>query len=121
MKNVFTDLALIFWKRRLIWELARADFKKRFAGSYFGILWMFVQPVVTVVIYYIVFGVLRGDIVPQTEEYPYLLWMLAGIVPWFFFQEALNSGTNSLNEYSYLVKKIVFPVHILPVLSLIHI
>ncbi len=119
MKNVFTDLALIFWKRRLIWELARADFKKRFAGSYFGILWMFVQPVVTVVIYYIVFGVLRGDIVPQTEEYPYLLWMLAGIVPWFFFQEALNSGTNSLNEYSYLVKKIVFPVHILPVIKLV--
>ena len=56
MKSVAADLSLVFTKRRLIWELARADFKKKFVGSYFGILWMFVQPVVTVVIYYIVFG-----------------------------------------------------------------
>ena len=44
-------------KRRLIGELAKADFKKRFVGSYFGIVWMFIQPIVTVAIYYFVFGV----------------------------------------------------------------
>ena len=73
MRDLFSDLSRIWVKRQLIWELAKADFKKKFVGSYFGILWMFVQPVVTVVIYYIVFGVLRGDITPQTEDYPYLL------------------------------------------------
>ncbi|MCI8566698.1 MAG: ABC transporter permease [Lachnospiraceae bacterium] len=119
MKSVAADLSLVFTKRRLIWELARADFKKKFVGSYFGILWMFVQPVVTVVIYYIVFGVLRGDITPQTDNYPYLLWMLAGIVPWFFFQEALNGGTHSLNEYNYLVKKVVFPINILAAIKMV--
>lgn len=119
MRPVVTDLSLVWKKRRLVWELARADFKKKFVGNTFGILWMFVQPVVTVIIYYIVFGVLRGDIVPSTDSYPYLLWMLAGIVPWFFFQEALNGGTNSLNEYHYLVKKVVFPVNILPAIKLV--
>ena len=119
MRDLFSDLSRIWVKRQLIWELAKADFKKKFVGSYFGILWMFVQPVVTVVIYYIVFGVLRGDITPQTEDYPYLLWMLAGIVPWFFFQEALSGGTHSLNEYNYLVKKVVFPVNILAAIKLV--
>ena len=50
------------FKYRLIMELAKADFKKRLVGSYFGLLWMFVQPVVTVVIYYMVFTVIgRGQ------------------------------------------------------------
>ena len=119
MKNVFADLSQIWSKRALIWELSKADFKKKFVGSYFGILWMFVQPIVTVVIYYIVFGVLRGDIAAEmTEQYPYLLWMLAGIVPWFFFQDALNGGTHSLNEYHYLVKKVVFPINLLPAIKI---
>ena len=38
-------------KRRLIWDLSKADFKKRFVGSYFGVVWMFVQPMVTVFIF----------------------------------------------------------------------
>lgn len=42
-------------KRRLIWDLSKADFKKRFVGSYFGVVWMFVQPMVTVLIYFFVF------------------------------------------------------------------
>ncbi len=119
MKTLLSDLSQLWVKRRLIWELSKADFRKKFVGSYFGILWMFVQPIVTIIIYYIVFGVLRGDIVPQSDEYPYLLWMLAGIVPWFFFSEALNGGTNSLSEYSYLVKKVVFPVNIVPAIKVV--
>ena len=46
----------IIGKRRLILDLAKADFRKRFVGSYFGVIWMFVQPIVTVAIYYFVFG-----------------------------------------------------------------
>ena len=105
-------------KRRLIGELAKADFKKRFVGSYFGIVWMFIQPIVTVAIYYFVFGVgfRSGD---PIEGVPYVLWLVPGIVPWFFFSEALNTGTNCLQEYSYLVKKVVFQIDILPIIKLI--
>ena len=104
-------------KRRLIGELAKADFKKRFVGSYFGIVWMFIQPIVTVAIYYFVFGVgfRSGD---PIEGVPYVLWLVPGIVPWFFFSEALNTGTNCLQEYSYLVKKVVFRVEILPIIKM---
>ena len=108
----------IIGKRRLILDLAKADFRKRFVGSYFGVVWMFVQPIVTVAIYYFVFGLGFRSANP-IEGVPFVLWLVPGIVPWFFFSEALNSGTNCLQEYSYLVKKVVFPVEILPVIKMI--
>ena len=50
---------------------------------------------------------------------PFVLWLIAGLVPWFFFQEVLSGGTNALMEYSYLVKKVVFQIDILPIIKLI--
>ena len=94
-------------QRRLIWSLAKNDFRKRFAGSYLGIVWALVQPVVTVLVYWFVFQVgLRQT--AKIGDVPFLLWMLAGLVPWFYFNDALNGGTASLVEYSYLVKKVGF-------------
>ena len=55
MKNLIGLFKDLQKNRKLIWELAKADFKKRFVGSYFGIVWMFVQPVVTVFIYFAIF------------------------------------------------------------------
>ena len=46
-------------------------------------------------------------------------WLIAGLIPWFFFQEVLSGGTNALMEYSYLVKKVVFQIDILPIIKLI--
>ena len=103
-------------QRRLIWSLAKNDFRKRFAGSYLGIVWALVQPVVTVLVYWFVFQVgLRQT--AKIGDVPFLLWMLAGLVPWFYFNDALNGGTASLVEYSYLVKKVVFRIEILPMVK----
>lgn len=118
MKSMLAEVRQIWQKRHLVFELSKADFKKRFAGSYFGVAWMFVQPIVTIAIYYIVFTMLRQGIA-QNDEYPYILWMIAGIVPWFFFSEAMNMATNALVEYSYLVKKIVFQISILPIVKIL--
>ena len=101
--------------RKLIWSLSKNDFKTRFAGSYLGIVRAFVQPVVTVLVYWFVFQV--GLKAGRTNEYPFVVWLVAGLVPWFFFSEALNGGTNALIEYSYLVKKVVFKISILPIVK----
>lgn len=104
--------------RRLIFSLAKNDFKTRFAGSYFGIMWAFVNPIVTVLLYSFVFGVVfkgaRGN-----GEYPYVIYLVSGLVPWFLFQEALTMGTNSMLDYNYLVKKVVFKIEILPMVKLL--
>lgn len=81
-------------------------------------VWMFVQPLVTVLIYFFIFQ-LGFKSVPPVPGVPYVLWLVPGIVPWFFYSEALNCITGCLQEYSYLVKKVVFQVEILPVIKLI--
>ena len=103
-------------RRKLIRQLARNDFKTKYAGSYLGIIWAFIQPVVTILVYWFVFSTLRSGAV---RNVPFVLWLIAGLVPWFFFQEALNSGANALIEYSYLVKKVVFDIEILPVVKIV--
>ena len=50
---------------------------------------------------------------------PYALWLVSGLVPWFFFSDALVGGTNALIEYNYLVKKVVFNINILPVVKVL--
>lgn len=107
---------------KLIWNLAKNDIKKKFAGSYFGVIWAFVQPVITVLLYWFVFE--KGLNSKATDlrtgiEIPFVLWLMAGLVPWFYFQEAMNGGTGVLVEYSYLVKKVVFQIDILPTVKMI--
>ena len=54
MNYALSLLKEIIKKRKLVWDLGKADFRKRFVGSYFGIVWMFIQPVVTIVIYAVI-------------------------------------------------------------------
>lgn len=116
-------LPIELWQnRKLIWKLAKNDFKTRFAGSYMGKIWAFIQPVVTVLLYYFVFDVIfqnRSQLVASGVEAPYVMWLTAGLVPWFYFTEALTNGTNALIGYNYLVKKVVFKISILPIIKLI--
>lgn len=112
----------LFHSRKLIKRLSVNDFKKRYAGSYMGIVWALAQPVITVVMYYIIFDVVfqsRAQSVSDGIEVPYVLMLTAGLVPWFFFSEALTNGTTSLLEYNYLVKKVLFKISILPIIKII--
>jgi teichoic acid transport system permease protein len=117
----FVGLPQELWQsRHLIWKLAKNDFKKRYAGSYLGAFWAMAQPVVTVGMYYVVFDIIMGGSASRTAaDVPFVLFLTAGLVPWFYFSEALNSGTNALREYDYLVKKVVFKISILPIIKII--
>ena len=118
MRELISLIKGMVHKRKLILELSAADFKKRFVGSYFGVVWMFIQPLVTILIYAFIFGESGMKAAPPVGE-AYVLWLAPGIIPWFFFSEVLNTGTNCLQEYHYLVKKVVFEVEYLPVIKLI--
>lgn len=117
----FTTLPVeLFQNRHLIWKLAKNDFKKRYAGSYMGALWAMLQPVVTVAMYYIVFDKIMGNSGGRgSGDVPFVLFLTAGLVPWFYFSEALNNGTNAMIEYNYLVKKVVFKISVLPIIKII--
>ncbi len=116
----FTTLPVeLYQNRRLIWKLAKNDFRKRYAGSYMGAVWAMAQPVVTVGMYYVVFDVIMKTGGRGSSGVPFVLFLTAGLVPWFFFSEALNNGTNAMLEYNYLVKKVVFKISVLPIIKII--
>lgn len=120
--NPFSLISELWQNRQLIWKLSTNDFKKRYAGSYLGKIWAFVQPVITVLMYWIVFDKVfqtRAQLVASGVEVPYVLYLTAGLVPWFFFSEALGNGTSAMLEYTYLVKKVVFKISILPLIKVI--
>lgn len=120
MKKLFASPEEFRRNRKMVLKLAKNDFKTKFAGSYLGVVWAFVQPVVTVLVYWFVFEVgFRSPGTNDVLKVPFLLYLVAGIVPWFFFQDALTGGTNSLIEYSYLVKKVVFRISVLPIVKII--
>lgn len=108
----------IIKNRKMILSLAKSDFKKRFVGSYFGVIWMFIQPLATILVYTLIFQV-GFKSVPPVPGIPYVLWLIPGIIPWFYFQDAVIQGTGVLYEYNFLVKKVVFNVSMLPVVKLV--
>lgn len=122
LKKMFSLPAELWQNRRLIWKLSKNDFKTRYAGSYLGIIWAFVQPVITILVYWLVFEKgfsAKGEIFKSGVEVPFVVYLTSGLVPWFFFSEAINNATNALLEYNYLVKKVVFKISILPLIKII--
>lgn len=103
-RNIYND-------RKLMLSLAVKDFQRRFSGTYFGIFWAVVQPMLTIVVYWLAFeyGFRSGT----TSNVPYVVWFVCGMVPWLYFQESFSMASNSFIEYSYLIKKVKFNFSIL--------
>ena len=102
---------------RLIIQFALDDLEGRYAGSLGGTAWAFLQPLTTILIYWFIFQV--GFKSQPVDGCPFILWLLSGLLPWFFVGEALQGATSSLADYGYLVKKIVFKVEILPLVRVV--
>lgn len=103
-KDLLSFFKEIFQNRTLLKQFSVNDFKARYAGSALGIFWAFANPLVMVVTYWFVFGV--GFKAAMTDgKYPFIVFLLTGLVPWMYFSEVLGSATNVFREYSYLVKK----------------
>lgn len=97
-------------------NLAKNDFNQKYAASSLGIVWGFLPSIMTILIYWMVFTfAFRSG---NTKE-PFLLWLMSGMIPWLFFSDAIVGATNCFAEYSYLVKKVVFNIHLLPIIKII--
>jgi len=110
-------LKAILQNRTLLWSLTKNDFKQRYLGNMLGVAWAFIQPTATILIFWFVFQV--GFKSQPVDNFPFILWLVAGMFPWFFFAEGMSTGTNSIVANSFLVKKVVFRVSLLPIISLL--
>lgn len=106
----------IIKNRKMIWTLGKNDFKNRFASTSLGSIWGFLQPFIFMIMYVIVFQFIFKQSGP--EGAPYVVWFMPGMAMWMCLNDGIIGASGSIRAYSYLVKKVVFPVDIIPVISL---
>lgn len=98
--------------RRQAWELAKIDLVKTYRGAALGWIWLFVKPAVYIGVYYFTFAIGMRSAAP-INGMPFLLWMAAGVFPWFFMGDMIATGSNVYRRYPFLVNRIRFPLSVI--------
>lgn len=102
-----------FQYKQQIFKLAKADLVKTYRGAALGWAWAIIKPAVTIFVYWFTFQIgIRGS--SEVEEFPFFLWLIAGVIPWFYMSDMLTGGTECIRKYSYLVTKMKFPISTIP-------
>lgn len=115
---MFHNLRQLVRYRALIQSLVVRELKARYRGSVLGFFWSFINPLLLLVVYSFVFTVvLPGTHPPEIE--PYALFLFCGLLPWTWFSSSLTEAANSLMAGGNLIKKVLFPAEILPIVSVL--
>ena len=111
------NLSQLFRYRGLIQSLVARELKARYRGSVLGFFWSFINPLLLLLVYSFVFTV----ILPNRTEglQPFALFMFCGILPWNWFQSSLVEASGSLISGGNLIKKVLFPAEVLPIVSVL--
>jgi lipopolysaccharide transport system permease protein len=105
-----------FWAyRELLFVITMRDLKVRYKQTVLGFTWAIIQPVMMMLVFSIFFGRLAKM---PSDGYPYPIFVYAGLLPWSFFANALNSSAQSLIGSANLVSKVYFPRLIIPIASI---
>ncbi len=103
-------LKKVWQHHALIVTLAKRDLKIKYAQTVLGLAWTFIQPLVAVITYTLFFAYLMDF----KTEYPYILFVLSGILLWGLFNYIFAQGSTSLTQNQELIRKLYFPKIILP-------
>ena len=99
--------------RQQIFKLAKADLIKTYRGAALGWAWAIIKPAVTIFVYWFTFQIgLRAG--KDVEDFPFFLWLISGVIPWFYMSDMITGGTECIRKYSYLVTKMKFPISTIP-------
>lgn len=116
MPSIVSFVKNICRSRRILFNLAKNDLKERYSGSVLGLAWSILQPLFTICVMWFVFSF--GFRAVPIDDAPFILWLSAGMIPWFFLSDALISMSGCIVEKSFLVKKVVFNVSLLPIVKI---
>ena len=86
---------------------------KKAYGGVLGVGWAIIRPAILIFVFWFAFsfGLRKGG---DVDGYPFFLWLLAGMIPWFYMRDMITGGAGSIRRYKYLVTKIKFPVSTIP-------
>ena len=114
---MFSNLANVVRYRGLIQSLVARELKARYRGSVLGFFWSFINPLLLLSIYTFDFTVVLPNRDPVAQ--PYGLFMFCGILPWNWFSSSLVEASGSLVSGGNLIKKVLFPAEILPIVNVL--
>lgn len=112
-RNLLPDVQELRRYRFLLRNLIVRDLKVRYKNSVLGVLWSLLNPLLMMIVFSLVFGVLSNNDIRQ-----YSVFFLVGLMPWNFFSGSVLSGANAITGNAHLVKKVYFPRELLPVAAL---
>ncbi|MCR5483493.1 MAG: ABC transporter permease [Bacilli bacterium] len=107
--KVFKEL---YHYREFLRTNVKKDIRGKYKASFLGVLWSFINPLLQVLVYAIVFPYIMRVQTPH-----YLVFLICGIIPWTWFTMSLSQGTTCITNNSNLIKKVYFPREILPISS----
>lgn len=112
--STFIEILKDHWQyRQQIFKLSISDLKKTYRGAALGWAWAIIKPAVTIFVYWFAFEIgLRAG--KDVNGFPFFLWLISGLIPWFYMSNMITSGTDSIRKYSYLVTKMKFPISTIP-------
>lgn len=96
--------------RELLKSNVKKEIRGKYKGSFLGVLWSFVNPLLSVLVYAIVFPYLMRGVTVDN----YLVYLITGIIPWTFFVNSMSQGMASIRNNSGIIKKVYFPREVLP-------
>ncbi|MBI5492627.1 MAG: ABC transporter permease [Deltaproteobacteria bacterium] len=115
--SLLNEIKRLYGCRAIIAAMAVHELKARYAGTLAGSLWAIVNPLITILVYWFVFSV--GLKVKPMGDVPFILFFSVGLIPWTTFSEALTLNANAVVGNAYLVKKMVFPTEVLPLVNIL--
>lgn len=114
---MLANLSNLLRYRPLIQSLVARELKARYRGSVLGFFWSFINPLLLLSIYTFVFTVILPN--QNKVAQPYALFMFCGILPWNWFASSLMEASGALVSGGNLIKKVLFPAEILPIVSVL--
>lgn len=113
--STFIEILKDHWQyRQQIFKLSISDLKKTYRGAALGWAWAIIKPAVTIFVYWFTFQIGIRGIGNEVDGFPYFLWLISGVIPWFYMSDMLTGGTECIRKYSYLVTKMKFPISTIP-------
>lgn len=107
------------WKnRKRVIRLANYEYKSQNRDTAFGFLWNFLNPALQIFVFWFVFAIGLRSAAPQ-GGYPYIIWMIVGIIPWFYISSAMMTSATSIYAFSGVLKRMYIPLSIVPVKSVL--
>lgn len=100
--------------RQLLWELVRRELTDKHAGQFLGAIWLVGHPLLLTTVYLFLFAVVLPARTGQSAGTPYVVAVLAGLVPWLAAQDSFLRGVLSISANANLVKQVIFPIELLP-------